>query len=61
MAENEYFKVGAIIACSTCYQQKFQGEVMAFDLGTKNLIISILLVTKFVPELFTPARPKLTF
>ncbi|KAL4222005.1 protein with role in RNA processing [Mactra antiquata] len=39
MAENEYFSIGSIVACTTCYQQKIQGEVLAFDLGTKMLAI----------------------
>ncbi|XP_045170510.1 protein LSM12-like [Mercenaria mercenaria] len=39
MAENEYFSIGSIVSCTTCYQQKIQGEVMAFDLGTKMLAI----------------------
>lgn len=42
MAENEYFSIGSIVACTTCYQQKIQGEVVAFDEGTKMLAISIL-------------------
>ncbi|XP_052798180.1 protein LSM12-like [Mya arenaria] len=39
MAENEYFSVGSMITCTTCYQQKIIGEVLAFDLGTKMLAI----------------------
>jgi len=39
MAENEYFSIGSIVACTTCYQQKIQGEVLAFDLPTKMLAI----------------------
>lgn len=39
MAENEYFSIGSIVSCTTCYQQKIQGEVIAFDLGTKMLAI----------------------
>ncbi|XP_052257583.1 protein LSM12-like [Dreissena polymorpha] len=39
MAEHEYFTIGSIITCTTCYQQKVQGEVLAFDLQTKMLAI----------------------
>ena len=42
MAENEYFSIGSIVTCKTCYQQKIHGEVLAFDYGTKMLAISIL-------------------
>ena len=42
MAENEYFSIGSIVACTTCYNQKIQGEVLAFDIDTKMLAISIL-------------------
>ena len=46
MAEIEYFSIGSIVACTTCYQQKIQGEVVAFDEGTKMLAISILEIVK---------------
>lgn len=39
MAENDYFSIGSIISCTTCYQQKIQGEVLAFDVATKMLAI----------------------
>ncbi|KAL3832194.1 hypothetical protein ACJMK2_023856 [Sinanodonta woodiana] len=39
MAESEYFSIGSIVSCETCHNQKIQGEVLAFDLGTKMLAI----------------------
>lgn len=37
--EPEYFQVGSVVACTTCFGQKLQGEVMAFDRQTKMLSI----------------------
>lgn len=42
--DGEYFNIGSIVSCTTCYNQKIQGEVLAFDEGTKMLAISILFV-----------------
>jgi len=35
----EYFPVGSVVACTTCFGQRLQGEVMAFDRQTKMLSI----------------------
>jgi len=35
----EYFQVGSVVSCTTCFGQKLQGEVMAFDRQTKMLSI----------------------
>jgi len=35
----EYFQVGSVVSCTTCFGQKLQGEVMAFDRQTKMLAI----------------------
>jgi len=35
----EYFQVGSVVACTTCFGQRLQGEVMAFDRQTKMLSI----------------------
>jgi len=35
--EPEYFQVGCVVACTTCFGQRLQGEVMAFDRGTKMI------------------------
>jgi len=42
MADAEYFKVGMTISCETCHGLKIQGDVVAFDLPTKMLALSIL-------------------
>lgn len=40
MAEgSEYFTVGSIVTCKSCYNQKFEGEVVAFDPHSKMLIL----------------------
>ncbi|KAL5006427.1 hypothetical protein ScPMuIL_015233 [Solemya velum] len=39
MAEHEYFNIGSIVCCTTCYNQKVQGEVLAYDVETKMLAI----------------------
>ncbi|KAK2561299.1 LSM12-like protein A [Acropora cervicornis] len=33
---------GTKVVCITCFDEKIEGEVLAFDYGTKVLIISIL-------------------
>jgi len=35
----EYFQVGSVVSCTTCFDQRLQGEVMAFDRQTKMLSI----------------------
>ena len=37
--EGEYFNIGSIVSCTTCYNQKLQGEVLAFDVESKMLAI----------------------
>lgn len=37
--EGEYFNIGSIVTCTTCYNQKLQGEVLAFDVDSKMLAI----------------------
>lgn len=39
---------GSIVACTTKFDEKFQGEVMAFDYGTKFVVISILDIYKYI-------------
>lgn len=39
MADSDYFIVGSRISCTTLYNEKMEGEVAAFDIGTKLLII----------------------
>lgn len=36
------FSIGSTVACTTCYNQNIEGEVLAFDQQTKMLILSIL-------------------
>lgn len=33
---------GTKVVCTTCFEEKIEGEVVAFDYGTKVIIISIL-------------------
>ena len=47
MADAEYFKVGMTISCETCHGVKIQGDVVAFDLPTKMLALSILCCEQF--------------
>jgi len=47
MADAEYFKVGMTISCETCHGLKIQGDVVAFDLPTKMLALSILCYTQY--------------
>jgi len=40
MAESaEYFSVGSIVVCKTCFDETLEGEVMAFDPQSKILIL----------------------
>lgn len=50
--DGEYFSIGSIVCCTTCYNQKIQGEVLAFDEGTKMLAISILLIARLRSKWF---------
>lgn len=38
---SECFSIGSIVACTTCFKQNIEGEVMAFDPSTKMLILSM--------------------
>lgn len=39
---SECFSIGSTVACTTCFKQNIEGEVLAFDPSTKMLILSIL-------------------
>ena len=43
---NEYFNIGSIVNCKTCFNEEIQGEVLAFDQHVKILTLSILLLCK---------------
>lgn len=45
-AVSECFSIGSTVACTTCFNQNIEGEVLAFDPNTKMLILSILLQHK---------------
>ncbi|KAL0277265.1 UNVERIFIED_CONTAM: hypothetical protein PYX00_004613 [Menopon gallinae] len=36
---SEYFSIGSIVACKTCFGREIEGEVLAFDPQTKMLIL----------------------
>ncbi|XP_046995244.1 protein LSM12 homolog [Schistocerca americana] len=36
---NEWFGIGSIVVCKTCYNKEIEGEVLAFDPTTKMLIL----------------------
>lgn len=40
--ENKDIPPGTKVLCTTCFDEKIEGEVVAFDYGTKVVIISIL-------------------
>ena len=40
----EWFSIGSVVACKTCFNKEVEGEVLAFDPQTKMLILSILLM-----------------
>uniref|UniRef100_T1J8D5 Rho GTPase-activating protein 21 n=1 Tax=Strigamia maritima TaxID=126957 RepID=T1J8D5_STRMM len=43
MAEgSEYFSIGSIVTCKSCFDKQFEGEVLAFDPQTRMLILNIL-------------------
>ena len=42
MKDGKDIPPGTIVACTTIFNEKFEGEVMAFDYGTKFVVISIL-------------------
>ena len=35
----EYFGIGSIVSCRTCYDQLYEGEVLAFDSACKMLVL----------------------
>jgi len=39
MESGEYFGVGSIVSCKTCYNQSYEGEVLAFDPQCKMLVL----------------------
>lgn len=41
--ESKDIPPGTKVVCTTCFDEKIEGEVVAFDYGTKVIIISILL------------------
>lgn len=43
---------GTKVVCTTCFDEKIEGEVVAFDYGAKLLVISILftLIARFFFE-----------
>ena len=44
MREGKDIPPGSTVACTTNFDENFEGEVMAFDYGTKFIVISILLI-----------------
>lgn len=44
-AVSDFFSIGSVVWCRTCYDKDVEGEVLAFDPQTKILILSILLST----------------
>ncbi|XP_060533563.1 protein LSM12-like [Cylas formicarius] len=38
-AVSDFFSIGSIVWCRTCYNSEFEGEVLAFDPQTKVLIL----------------------
>lgn len=38
---SDCFSIGSIVACTTCFKQNIEGEVVAFDPSTKMLILSM--------------------
>ena len=40
--ESKDIPPGTKVVCTTCFDEKIEGEVVAFDYGAKVLIISIL-------------------
>lgn len=41
-AVSDFFSIGSVVWCRTCYNKDVEGEVLAFDPQTKILILSIL-------------------
>ena len=41
---SEYFNIGSIVKCTTCFNEEIKGEVLAFDQQVKILTLSILLL-----------------
>lgn len=44
-AVSDFFSIGSVVWCRTCYNKDVEGEVLAFDPQTKILILSILFST----------------
>jgi hypothetical protein len=42
MRDGKDIPPGSIVACTTNFDERFEGEVMAFDYGSKFVVISIL-------------------
>ena len=40
--ESKDIPPGTKVVCTTCHEEKIEGEVVAFDYGAKVVIISIL-------------------
>ena len=40
--ESKEIPPGTKVVCTTCSDEKIEGEVLAFDYGTKVIVISIL-------------------
>ncbi|XP_065364955.1 LSM12 homolog A [Calliphora vicina] len=38
-AVNDCFSIGSTVMCTTCFNEEFEGEVLAFDHNTKMLIL----------------------
>ncbi|XP_013111565.1 LSM12 homolog A [Stomoxys calcitrans] len=38
-ADNDCFSIGSTVMCTTCFNEEFEGEVLAFDHNTKMLIL----------------------
>lgn len=45
-AVSDFFSLGSIVWCRTCYNKEVEGEVLAFDPQTKILILSILFIVR---------------
>ncbi|XP_075154981.1 LSM12 homolog a [Haematobia irritans] len=39
VAVNDCFSIGSTVMCTTCFNEEFEGEVLAFDHNTKMLIL----------------------
>lgn len=55
-AVSDFFSIGSVVWCRTCYNKDIEGEVLAFDPQTKILILSILFTV--CPSLLFTYSPK---